>query len=118
MIRVDSSSRSILHRISFFIGVALAGTPLPSAVAATDSFTSPGADTWTVPTGVTSVTVVVTGAGGAGSSYGPSSPSAGGGGAQVTKVITTAGGEVLSLFVGGGAASPLRMQVAEADRLK
>jgi hypothetical protein len=64
----------------------------------TVTFTTVGAATFTVPAGVTSLTVTAVGGGGAGSI-----PSAGGSGAKVTGTLAVTPGEVLNLFVGGGA---------------
>lgn len=92
---------------------------ISSAYGATASFSTPGATTWTVPAGVTSVTVVATGGGGAGSSF--DGFAAGGAGAVVTKVLTTTGGETLTLFVGGGGgagATAVRAAVLPTSRAR
>eukprot|EP00741_Cyanophora_paradoxa_P001495 tig00000492_g1447.t1 len=61
-----------------------------------------GADqVWTVPEGVTSVTVKMWGAGGGGCSYAPSFPPGGGGG-FVTGVLAVVPGAAYTIIVGGG----------------
>ena len=70
------------------------------------SYTTPGSFTWTVPTGVTSVQVVVIGGGGGGSgilSYTGVGQS-GGSGAEVTATLSVTLGQVIGLVVGGGGA--------------
>ena len=63
-----------------------------------ETFTYTGnVQTWTVPTGVTSVTVKMWGAGGGGGSWGKS----GGGGGYATSTIPVTAGEVLNVIVGG-----------------
>ncbi len=86
--------------------VTLSGTgfysnPAPAA------FTYTGANqTWTVPAGVTSVTVKEWGGGGSGGGGGYSYPSPGGGAGYTTGVLAVTPGEVLTVMVGaGGAAS-------------
>ena len=58
------------------------------------------AEQWTVPAGVTSLTVVVKGAGGGGGEF--PSGNKGGNGAKVTSTLTVAESESLKLVVGGG----------------
>ncbi|MDQ6471269.1 T9SS sorting signal type C domain-containing protein [Flavobacterium sp. LHD-80] len=70
----------------------------------TDS--TPGTSkTWTVPSGVTSVTLQIWGAGGAGggSVINKDGGSGGGGGAYVSKTITVTPGEIITYSVGAGA---------------
>lgn len=69
-----------------------------SVSALTVSFTSPGAQTWTVPDGVNAITVTATGGGGGGG-Y---DPARGGNGGVVTATLTVTPGQTLQLFVGGG----------------
>ena len=72
------------------------GLPLP-ARAGSQAFSYTGANqTFTVPPGVTSLTVKLWGAGGAGAGLG------GGSGAFVTGALTVTPGETLTLIVGGG----------------
>ena len=67
--------------------------------ALTESFTLPGATTWTVPFAVTSLAVVATGgAGGAGGCC----TIKGGNGGLVTVTLPVTPGQVLNLFIGGG----------------
>lgn len=67
-------------------------------------YDSPGSHTWTVPCGVTSVTVEVYGAGGGGGGANSLSPSAGGGGAggYGSGVFAVTAGTVYNLQVGAG----------------
>jgi hypothetical protein len=72
-------------------------------VANTLSFTTPGSYTWTVPDGLTSISIVATGGGGGGGGLsGPNAAQAGGAGALVTSTLSVTPGQVLSLVVGGG----------------
>lgn len=63
------------------------------------SFTSPGSATYTVPDGISSLTIVATGGGGGGSSR---AAFTGGNGGIVTSSITVNSGDTLEIFVGGG----------------
>lgn len=80
------------------------GLPLVAAMGAgaafadTANFTAPGAATWTVPAGVTSLAVVAKGAGGGSGDNGE----LGGNGGVVTATLSVTPGQVLSLYVGGG----------------
>lgn len=71
-------------------------------------FTTPGANTWTVPNGVTSVSVLCIGGGGGGAGengFGDSGPGGGGGGAlRYVNDIAVTPGEVLNIQVGAGGA--------------
>jgi hypothetical protein len=75
-----------------------------NCVANTLSFTTPGSYTWTVPAGLTSISVVATGGGGGGGGItgGFSTGSAGGAGAIVSSTLTVTPGQVLDIVVGGG----------------
>ena len=70
----------------------------------TSSFNTPGAGTWTVPAGVTSIQVVATGGGGAGGGGSTNGGTAGNGGngAVVTATLTVTPGDTINYFVGGG----------------
>ncbi len=69
----------------------------------TVSFTTPGSYTWTVPAGLTSISVVATGGGGGGGGLsGPNAGQVGGAGAVVTSTLSVTPGQVLNLVVGGG----------------
>lgn len=70
----------------------------------TVSFTTPGAASWTVPTGVSSIQVVATGGAGGGDSY-AYGQGLGGNGATVTATLAVSPGQVLSLYIGGGGAA-------------
>jgi hypothetical protein len=61
------------------------------------SFSTVGAASWTVPTGVTSIRIVAIGGGGGGDFE-----TAGGSGAVVTATRAVTAGQVLTVFVGGG----------------
>jgi len=64
------------------------------------SFTVPGAYTWTVPSGVTTIQVVATGGGGGGGAI----STTGGNGGVVTATLSVSPGDTLQLYVGGGGA--------------
>ena len=68
------------------------------------TFTSPGTGNWIVPPGVTSVSILCVGAGGAGA-WGDTLGGASGGGGALTYVnsVSVTPGETLSVSVGGGA---------------
>ncbi len=66
-------------------------------------YTTQGAGTFTVPSGVTSITVEMWGGGGGGGGGGNTAAgAAGGGGGYVTSTHTTTPGETLNVYVGGG----------------
>jgi hypothetical protein len=69
-----------------------------------ETFSSPGATTWTCPAGVTSVTVECWGAGGGGVIAAPFPPGGGGGGAYSRSTLTVIPGNVYPLTVGAGVA--------------
>lgn len=74
------------------------------AEASTVSFATPGAATWTVPAGVTSIAISAYGAGGGSGMetyYGPNGAN-GGNGCVVNSTLQVVPGETLSIFVGGG----------------
>ena len=71
-----------------------------AAVTATETFTTPGHSGFTVPAGVTSITVTAIGAAGGSIIFG-GCIGAGGQGAQVTATMTVAPGEELRVGVGG-----------------
>lgn len=64
----------------------------------TVTFTTPGSASFTVPLGVTSITVIAIGGGGAS----PKSNSIGGTGAKITAILTVIPGDILPIFIGGG----------------
>ena len=66
------------------------------------SFTSPGAYTFTVPAGVTSIQIVATGGGGAGGAGIENIGGNGGNGGVVTATLNVTANETLNLEVGGG----------------
>jgi hypothetical protein len=65
------------------------------------SYSSPGAYTWVVPTGVTSLSVVAIGGGGGGGN-GFGFNSSGGNAAQVTSTLSVLPGDTVTIYVGGG----------------
>ncbi len=74
-----------------------------NCVANTVSFTTPGSYTWTVPAGLTSISVVATGGGGGGGGLsGTNAGQVGGAGAVVTSTLRVTPGQVLNLVIGGG----------------
>jgi hypothetical protein len=80
-----------------FGGACIAGGPQ------TETFTAAGADTFDVPSGVTSITVEAWGAGGgggAGGSSGDGGEGGGGGFSRATLAVTAL--ETLNIYVGGG----------------
>ena len=74
--------------------------------AGTATFSTKGSSSWTVPSGVTSITVKAWGAGGGSGSSNLSgySSGAGGGGGFAQGTISTTPGESLTVYVGGGGA--------------
>jgi len=74
-----------------------------TCMANTVSFTTPGSYTWTVPAGITSVSIVATGGGGGGGGALVGDAGApGGAGAIVSSTLTVTPGQTLNLVVGGG----------------
>jgi hypothetical protein len=97
--------------LAFALGSSVLTAPAFAADTATAVFNTPGAYTFTVPAGVTSVTITAIGAGGGStpridSSFacGPAG-AAGGHGASVTGTFTVAGGQQLLVGVGAPGAS-------------
>ncbi|MDN5275385.1 MAG: hypothetical protein JWN33_34 [Candidatus Saccharibacteria bacterium] len=66
------------------------------------TFTSQGANAYTVPAGVTSLTFKAWGAGGGGGGGAATTGGGGGGGGYVQSTITVTPGETLTIYVGGG----------------
>ena len=111
--------RSLVTKLAFILGIALAGTSL-SASASTYvfrssvpglrtsagtahgsvSFTTVGTSNWTVPAGVSSVGVLVVAGGGGGGADGGSG--GGGGGVICQTAYAVSPGQVLSVTVGAG----------------
>lgn len=69
-----------------------------------ETFSTPGATTWTCPAGVTSVSVECWGAGGGGNVSGGPAPGGAGGGAYSKSTLTVIPGNVYPLTVGAGVA--------------
>lgn len=85
---------------------------LPPPASFTDTYSTAGTTTWTVPPGVTSITVAARGAGGAGG--GSNSPTTGargaaggGGGAYALSTLSVTPGQQLTIVVPGQAAGAL-----------
>ncbi|MFN3999119.1 glycine-rich domain-containing protein [Algoriphagus sp.] len=78
------------------------------------AFTSTGSHSWTVPSGVTSITVDVWGAGGGGSRRSGSNGASGGGGggAFSRSILAVTPGSVLTVYVGNGGASSTNGQAS------
>ena len=68
------------------------------------TYTTPGPYAWTVPSGVTSITVVAIGGGGGGGNGGGNGGN-GGNGAEVTSVLAVQAGDTVAIYVGGGGSS-------------
>lgn len=77
-----------------------------------NDFTSPGTSNWTVPAGVTSISVLAVGGGGGGGSVTSSTFSSGGGGAGGTLAyannVAVTPGETLEVLVGSGGSAASR----------
>jgi hypothetical protein len=70
------------------------------------NFDTAGANSWTVPAGVTSVVIKLWGGGGGGGALGyVDGPGGGGGGAYASKTLSVSGGQVLNFTVGSGGAA-------------
>jgi hypothetical protein len=73
------------------------------AIANSVNFDTAGANSWTVPAGVTSAVIKLWGGGGAsGGTGGQEDPGGGGGGGYASKVLTVTPAQVLSFTVGAG----------------
>lgn len=91
------------YKAGLSAAILIASTSVSAQVAwaTTTSFTSPGSSSYAVPSGVTSLCIVATGAGGGGG--GNATPGAlGGHGAQVTATIPVTPGDTLTINVGSG----------------
>jgi hypothetical protein len=82
-------------------GALLVSSPGAQAHPTSVTFTTPGAASWTVPRGISSVSVLVSGAQGGGVDSGLADYGRGGLGADVSALLTVTPGEELSLTVGG-----------------
>lgn len=98
-----SLSGFVLGTLSFLSGVSA------FAQATTDAYTTAGSQLWTVPQGVTSITIEAWGAGGGGGGtlshvlpYSNPRAGGGGGGAYSQVVLTVNPGDVLTIEVGSG----------------
>ena len=81
--------------------VVVPSTPSFATTQVVFSFTG-AAQSWTVPAGVTSITVEMIGAGGGGGRAGTGSTAFGGGGGLVSGTLTVVPGDTLTLVVGQG----------------
>jgi hypothetical protein len=68
----------------------------------TTTISTAGAGTWTVPCGVTSITVECWGAGGGGGGANGTTAGGGGGGAYSSKTHSVSPGQVISIYIGNG----------------
>lgn len=86
--------------LAVLVGVSVANAQV------TVTFDTPGTTNWTVPTGVTSITVEAWGGGGGGGGLGTSSTNArgGGGGAYAQSLLAVTPGDNYTLTVGAGGA--------------
>ena len=110
---MDQNSAGIVGRIGLIIGTMLSVLVLTTAgaFAVTETFDTPGTTTWTVPAGVTIITVEAWGGGGAGggsTTAGGGTNNArggagGGGGAYASSTLTVTPGESLTIVVAGPA---------------
>jgi hypothetical protein len=102
-----------IWRVSFALVVALSVglvmTPGGEVSAATEDFTTPGTFNWTVPAGVTQITVEAWGAGGAGggsnnytSCKGAGGAGGGGGAYAANSTVSVTPGQNLTIVVGAG----------------
>ncbi len=93
-------------------GTAIAGGYLYSAGGISQNgqvYTSQGASTFTVPNGITSITVKLWGGGGGGGAGGSAAAGGtGGGGGETTGTISVTPGETLNIYVGGGGSAGTR----------
>jgi hypothetical protein len=108
--------------IASFTATNAGTTPLVGTITVTPSTTTPvtttqtfnytgGMQTWTVPAGVTSITIDAVGAGGGtgangNSSGGPTAGGVGGKGSKASGTLAVTPGQVLNIFVGGAGATP------------
>ena len=69
----------------------------PAQASSQETFTTPGLTSWTVPGGITELTVTALGGGGGGGGN-----SAGGAGCQVVSTFAVTPGQSIRLFIGGG----------------
>jgi hypothetical protein len=81
------------------IGLGMAAGPASATPGSSQSWTTPGTYSWTVPADVHTVTIVAEGAKGGDGNY----MSAGGAGGRETATIPVVPGETLGVFVGGAA---------------
>ena len=97
--------RGFLQHFTLFILLIFFGW---DAYGQNQTITSPGSGTFTVPSGVTSITVEVWGGGGRGGSRQNSGEGGGGGGGAYSRsVITVTPGQVFNYYVGFGSLSSL-----------
>jgi hypothetical protein len=97
---MKSTLQNFLSATSILL-LLLAGWQLNAQTVVT--LDTPGAGTWTVPAGVTEITVEVWGAGGGSSDMG-NARAGGGGGAYASSVLTVVPGDMIPYFVGAGGA--------------
>lgn len=99
--KTNSKTLSLLSLLFFFIL-----TTIGANAQTTVNITTTGAGTWTVPCGVTSITVEAWGGGGAGggaTANGVDGGAGGAGGTYVSSTLAVTSGTTYNLFVGNGA---------------
>lgn len=119
---MKSRLRSIwkLRFVSAFTAfVALITFPALCAYAGSQSFTTPGTSNWTVPAGVTSVTVEAWGGGGAGGGTvnGANRGGGGAGGQYARRVVAVTPGASLAVVVGAGGTGGRNVGPAGGDSI-
>ena len=108
---MEQNPAGIVGRIGLIIGTMLSMLVLTTAgaFAVTETFDTPGTTTWTVPAGVTSITVEAWGGGGAGGGstntggFTGRGGAGGGGGAFASSTLTVTPGNTLTIVVAGTA---------------
>lgn len=99
---LDLAERMHLIRNFFLLALVVITPKLVVAQTATQTFSTPGTFTFTVPPQVTQLTVQAWGGGGGGRGDGTQSTGGGGGGAYASGVVTVTPGQVINLTVGAG----------------
>ncbi|MGA1835319.1 Ig-like domain repeat protein [Herbiconiux sp. 11R-BC] len=94
-------------------GALTAGTAAQAAVSHTVTFDyAPGAQSWVVPAGVTSLAMTVTG--GSGGAGGGTNGGAGGAGSVVTGTLAVSAGQTLAITVGDAGTSAYRLETGDS----
>ncbi len=99
------ASTSLKAGILFLTALVFIPFSMPLAGQTTETYTSPGEHSFTVPAGVTEITVEAWGGGGgAGKGQGNDAGGGGGGGAFASRTIAVSAGQLYSIVVGAGGA--------------